>query len=71
VDGTPTRIYKTNYAFRGIIVPPGTHTVEFRYRSEAFEQGRTVSLAVNIAVLGLLGFGAWQQWRNRQRNQRT
>lgn len=29
VDGKPTSIYKTDFNFRGIVVPKGNHTVEF------------------------------------------
>ena len=29
IDGKETKIYLTNYAFRGIIVPTGTHKIEF------------------------------------------
>ena len=29
VDGTESKIYKTNYAFRGIVVPQGVHTIQF------------------------------------------
>lgn len=29
IDGEETTIYRTNYAFRGIVVPAGKHTVEF------------------------------------------
>lgn len=29
VDGAPTKIYRTDYNFRGIIVPKGKHIVEF------------------------------------------
>ena len=31
VDGKTTMIYRTNYAFQGIVVPAGTHKVEFLY----------------------------------------
>lgn len=30
IDGEETKIYRTNYNFRGIFVPQGKHTVEFR-----------------------------------------
>ncbi len=63
VDGTPVPIVKVNYAFRGIVVPPGTHTVELYYRSANFERGRAISLGLNVIVLGLLLFGLWRQWR--------
>jgi len=66
VDGQPVPIYKTNYAFRGIVVPPGTHTVEFRYHSAAFERGWKLSLGLNLGVLVLLAVGAWQEWRRRR-----
>jgi uncharacterized membrane protein YfhO len=29
IDGSPTEIYLTDYAFRGIIVPEGNHIIEF------------------------------------------
>ena len=29
IDGKNTKIYKTNYHFRGVVVPQGEHTVEF------------------------------------------
>lgn len=31
VDGKTTSIYRTNYAFQGIVVPAGTHKIEFSY----------------------------------------
>ncbi|MCS7177537.1 MAG: YfhO family protein [Candidatus Kapabacteria bacterium] len=66
VDGRPAPIVKTNYAFRGIIVPPGTHTVELRYHSAAFERGRWVSLGLNGMVLLALVLGAWGEYRRRR-----
>lgn len=48
IDGKEVTTYKTNYAFRGIVVPPGKHKVEFRFIGEKFEQGRMISLIVNI-----------------------
>ncbi len=39
VDGQPTKIYRTNYALRGIVVPPGDHRVEFVYRPRSFRFG--------------------------------
>jgi len=29
IDGKPTRIYKTDYTFRGVFVPQGKHTIVF------------------------------------------
>jgi uncharacterized membrane protein YfhO len=30
IDKKPGKIYRTDYNFRGVVVPPGPHTVEFR-----------------------------------------
>lgn len=30
IDGNETKIYQTDYAFRGVVVPAGKHTVEFK-----------------------------------------
>jgi len=30
VDGVSEKIYRTDYNFRGVVVPPGVHTVEFK-----------------------------------------
>jgi hypothetical protein len=68
VDGKPVPIVKTNYAFRGIIVPPGTHTVELRYRSEAFERGRQMSLGLNVVVLAALLLGGWLERRRARKS---
>ena len=50
IDGKDALIHKTNYALRGVIVPPGKHTVEFIYHSDIFDIGKTISLSVNIAT---------------------
>ena len=31
IDGIETKVYRTNYTFRGVIVPKGEHRVEFFY----------------------------------------
>ena len=62
IDGKETEIYKTNYAFRSVLVPKGKHVVEMRFTSERFGVGKNISLVCNVLVIALLGFGIWQ-WR--------
>jgi hypothetical protein len=65
IDGKETEIIKSNYAFRGVVVPKGKHTVEFKYHSDNFELGKTLSLSANILTL-LLGFIAiFFYWKKR------
>ncbi|MFM8474120.1 MAG: YfhO family protein [Candidatus Kapaibacterium sp.] len=66
IDGKEAPIIKTNFAFRGLVVPKGRHTVEFRYESPKFEQGKSISLACNVlVVLAALGAG-FLEWRARR-----
>jgi hypothetical protein len=61
VDGQPATLYRANYAFRGIWLPPGDHTVVFSYRPRAFLIGGTIS---RVALLGLGTYGVLH-WRRR------
>jgi len=61
VDGQPARLYRANYAFRGVWLPPGEHTVVFSYRPRAFLIGGAISL---LMLLMLGAYGLWR-WRHR------
>lgn len=65
VDGTEAPMVKVNNLLRGVVVPAGSHTIEFRYQSPSFEQGRTISIASNLAaaLIGLAGLGMWLKRR--------
>lgn len=52
VDGAPARIYRANYIFRAVRVPPGVHQVEFRYEPATFRRG--LAITVGSAVAGAL-----------------
>jgi hypothetical protein len=61
VDGKPETLLRCNYIMRGVYLPPGAHTVEFRFLP------RVGALYVSLAAMGagllLLGFvlvTAWQ-----------
>jgi hypothetical protein len=53
LDGEPVPILRANRAMRGILLPPGTHTVTFQYRSMSFEAGAAISLAA-LVLSGLI-----------------
>ncbi len=65
IDGAETTVYKTNYAFRGVLVPKGAREVKFVYESRAFNLGKLLAIASNaIVALALIASGA-MAWRNR------
>ncbi len=43
LDGKSAPIYRANFAFRSVLVPPGTHTIEFHYRPMSFLYGLLIS----------------------------
>jgi hypothetical protein len=56
VDGRPAPIYTTNYLFRGVMIPPGEHTVIFEYRPQSWQQGLWLS---GVGVAGWLVLVGW------------
>lgn len=54
VDGQPARIFRTNYALRGVVVPPGDHRVEFVYRPRSFRIG-LISFICGLATIFIGG----------------
>ncbi|MFB3906442.1 MAG: YfhO family protein [Acidobacteriota bacterium] len=49
VDGRECKIEMVNWAFRGVIVPPGPHRVTFRYDPRSFRLGLALTLATMAA----------------------
>lgn len=64
LDGQEIPIHKTNFAFRGVVVPPGKHKLEMKFISPEFQTGKTISLTANIVTLCLLGVGLFLMRRN-------
>ena len=57
VDGHSTPIRRVDYLLRGVMVPAGTHTVEFSYEPASWRAGWIVS-GLALLVLIAIGFGA-------------
>jgi hypothetical protein len=58
IDGESAEILRTNTAFRGVVVPAGSHEVRFRYSATEFRTGFIVSgsAAAGALVWLLIGF---------------
>lgn len=50
VDGTPSRVYRTDVAFSGLAIPDGPHTITFRYAPTGWVWGRWISLGTVVVV---------------------
>jgi hypothetical protein len=51
VDGASVGILRANMAFRAVLVPPGKHTVQFRFWPPGLSAGATISLLTATLLL--------------------
>lgn len=52
LDGRPVSVQPANYVMRAVAVPPGEHTVEFRYRPATFLLGLYLTLLTTGLLIG-------------------
>lgn len=56
IDGTEAPIQRVNYVLRGLEIPKGNHTIEFKFEPQVVKTGSTIALSSSI-VLALLLLG--------------
>lgn len=56
IDGKATTIYPVNYVLRGLEIPAGKHTIEFKFEPQVIKTGSTIAL-VSYALLLLIPIG--------------
>jgi hypothetical protein len=65
IDGQEAEIMQVDYILRGLIVPSGKHTLEFRFEPKAYVVGDKVMMASSwillIVILGTLGWSVWKE----------
>jgi len=63
IDNNPVKTFQVNGLLRGVIVPKGTHVVQFIYDKSSFNFGFSISLISFLASIGLIGFGYFRDRR--------
>ena len=64
IDGDLKPHFRANYVLRGIMIPSGAHTVEFKFEPETYQIGERVSLVSSVILLLLLGFVSFKELRS-------
>lgn len=54
IDGKKTDYFKANYVLRGIVIPQGKHTIDFKFEPASYKAGYTIASISNIIVLLVL-----------------
>jgi len=64
VDGKRSQLLEANFLFRGVLLAPGTHLVEFQYAPASYRYGWAISLAA-IAAFALWSRRDWKRLRRK------
>lgn len=59
VDGKETPHFRADYVLRGMRVPAGKHTIEFRFDPPVVALGNRLDLFANLALIALVIAGTW------------
>ncbi|MEJ7627242.1 MAG: YfhO family protein [Ferruginibacter sp.] len=68
IDGKPAEIFKANYVLRGLVIPAGTHKIDFKFEPALFYSGRTISNITTWFLMALLVAFIFFQVRNSRKN---
>jgi Bacterial membrane protein YfhO len=63
LDGKKTDYCKVDYILRGMPVPAGTHTIEFRFEPRSYHLGESISWIGSILAYILIISAIWQFWK--------
>jgi hypothetical protein len=61
LDGAPIKLFRANYALRGVQVPAGNHVVRFEYTPKTFYYGAAISALSLVALAGLLSLSSFSR----------
>jgi hypothetical protein len=53
IDGAPVRLHRANLALMGVVVPSGTHHVEFAFVPQSKVVGASLSAAAALVLVGV------------------
>jgi hypothetical protein len=66
LNGRPVPILRTNHVLRGVPVPAGFGTLEFRYQPESFRLGLQLAGLGGFILCAWAGFAVFTTWRRRE-----
>lgn len=70
IDGEEVPLVRVNYILRGLEIPAGNHTIEFKCIDEVYQSGAKISMASSIVVgfvlLGLFGYAIRSGMKKRE-----
>ncbi|WP_445716626.1 YfhO family protein [Flavobacterium sp.] len=65
IDGKEAQIMNVNYVLRGLQIPAGKHTIEFKFEPEVVKTGSNIALMSSIGMLLLIGAGVYLERKKK------
>ena len=65
IDGTLSTHERVDYVLRGLAIPGGNHTIEFKFEPEVVQTGSSIALGSSVLLVLLLAGGVF--WELKQR----
>ncbi|MBS2098796.1 YfhO family protein [Carboxylicivirga linearis] len=66
IDGKKTDHFRANYVLRGLMIPEGQHTIEFRFEPTSFYTGQWVAAISSIIILLLIAGAGFWFWKKQK-----
>jgi len=54
IDGNEVEHYRVNYVLRGLQIPKGQHTIEFKFDPQVIKTGSSIALGSTILIAVLM-----------------
>ncbi len=67
IDGKETPIVKANYILRGLAIPAGKHSIEFKFEPSGYYKGKKITSVASILLLLIVAGGLFMEWKNRKK----
>jgi hypothetical protein len=66
LNGEPVPHFRVNYILRGMVVPAGSHTIEFRFEPSSYYRGNYISMASSFLLILLVAGYFLNEYRKKK-----
>lgn len=68
VDGEPVEHFRANYTLRAMIVPAGSHKIEFRFEPSTYETASIISTSAGLVVFFFFLFAIYRNFKTPEKD---
>ena len=66
IDGKEVPIFRTDYTLRGLEIPAGKHSIEFRFEPQVVKTGSTIVLISGLGMALLIAAGIYLERKRKK-----